>query len=61
LKFINFFFVKRLTLKKAKNFQNFFEKFAFYGLDLELEPELESEPEPNFSKVGTGPEPEPEP
>ncbi len=33
-------------MKKKNFFQNFFfEKFAFYGLDMELEPE-EPEPEP---------------
>ncbi len=40
----------------------FFEKFAFYGLDMELEPEPEPElflsrnrnRNHNFSKVGTG-------
>jgi hypothetical protein len=38
---MNFFHVKQLTKQKAKKFSNiFFEKFAFYGLDMELEPEL---------------------
>jgi hypothetical protein len=30
-----------LLSKKPKNFQIFFFKFAFYGLDMELEPEPE--------------------
>jgi hypothetical protein len=28
-------------VKTKKKFQNFFKKFAFYGLDMELEPEPE--------------------
>jgi len=31
-------------VKSQKNFQLFFKKFAFYGLDMELEPEPEPEP-----------------
>ncbi len=42
LKFMNFFHVKQLTKQKVKKIsKNFFEKFAFYGLDMELEPEPE--------------------
>ncbi len=41
---MNFYIVKQLTKKKVKkNVQNFFFKFAFYGLDMELEPEPEPE------------------
>jgi hypothetical protein len=37
---MNLFLVKQLTKNKVKkNFKIFFEKFAFYGLDMELEPE----------------------
>ncbi len=37
---MNFFLVKQLTKETVKkNFKYFFEKFAFYGLDMELEPE----------------------
>jgi hypothetical protein len=39
LKYIKFFLVKQAYSVKLKKFQNFFEKFAFYGLDMELEPE----------------------
>ncbi len=39
---MNFFLVKQLTKQKVKIISNFFfEKFAFYGLDMELEPEPE--------------------
>ncbi len=42
LKFIKFFLVKQLTMQEGKkNSEIFFEKFAFYGLDMELEPESE--------------------
>ncbi len=42
---MNFFLVKQLTKQKVKkNTKFFFEKFAFYGLDMELEPEPEPEP-----------------
>ncbi len=37
---MNFFLVKQLTKQKVKkNPKIFFEKLAFYGLDMELEPE----------------------
>jgi hypothetical protein len=45
LKFMNIFLVKQLTKKKVKKISKiFFEKFAFYGLDMELEPVPEPEP-----------------
>ncbi len=38
--FMNFFLVHKTAykVKSQKNVQNFFKKFAFYGLDMELEP-----------------------
>jgi hypothetical protein len=36
---MNFFLDNSLLSKKSKNLQHFFEKFAFYGLDMELEAE----------------------
>jgi len=54
---MNFFLVS----KKSKKFPNFFfEKVAFYGLDMELEPESEPEPEPE-PEPESEPEPETEP
>jgi hypothetical protein len=42
LKFLNFFLLKQLTMQKGKQISNFFfEKFAFYGLDMEKQPEYE--------------------
>jgi hypothetical protein len=39
---MSFFLVKQLTKSKVQKIsKNFFEKFAFYGLDMELEPEPE--------------------
>jgi hypothetical protein len=43
MKLKNCFLVKKLTCKKARFFPTFFEKLAFYGVDMEPEPEPEPE------------------
>jgi hypothetical protein len=40
MKLINFPLVKKRNMKKGKILsRNFFDKFAYYGLDMEPEPE----------------------
>jgi hypothetical protein len=50
MKLSNFSLVQKLTMynKKAKNYPNFFENCAFYGLDMEPEPKPEPKPYKNF-------------
>jgi hypothetical protein len=57
MKLINFFSCTEAYYVKRQDFSKlFFEKLAFYGLDIEPqpEPELVESRNRNYSKVGTG-------